>query len=47
MRRFAALLLFMAFASAGLSACHTVAGMGQDIKAGGQAIQKAADTAAH
>ncbi len=47
MRRFATLLLVMTFASVGLSACHTVEGMGQDIKAGGQAIQKAADTAAH
>jgi entericidin B len=35
--------LLMAFAFAfGLSACHTVQGVGKDIEAGGKAIQKAA-----
>lgn len=27
----------------GLSACHTVAGIGDDLRAGGNAIRKAAD----
>jgi predicted small secreted protein len=35
------LLMAFVFAS-GLSACHTVKGVGKDIEAGGKAIQKAA-----
>jgi len=37
--------LLIAAALLSLSACNTVAGMGQDLKAGGQAITNAADQA--
>ncbi|WP_449370065.1 entericidin A/B family lipoprotein [Thiomonas sp.] len=35
--------LLLAAALLSLSACNTVAGVGQDLKAGGQAITNAAD----
>jgi predicted small secreted protein len=38
-------LLLMALAALSLSACNTVAGVGQDLKAGGQAITNAAEKA--
>jgi predicted small secreted protein len=38
-------VLLIAAALLSLSACNTVAGMGQDLKAGGQAITNAADQA--
>ena len=44
MRKITALML-LGMAAASLSACHTVAGIGQDMKAGGAAIQRAADNA--
>jgi entericidin B len=37
-----ALLLLIGFA-VGIAGCNTVEGMGKDVKAGGQAIEKAAD----
>jgi entericidin B len=36
-------LVGIAIASLAISACNTVEGAGKDIKAGGQAIEKAAD----
>lgn len=36
-------LLLLAATLLSLTACNTVAGMGQDLKAGGQAITNAAD----
>jgi predicted small secreted protein len=41
-RKFVALLWLIGAAFA-LAACNTVEGAGKDIKAGGQAIEKAAD----
>ncbi len=35
--------IILATASLALGACNTVSGIGQDMKAGGQAIQKVAD----
>ena len=43
-RRFVAVLCLIAVAFA-LAACNTVAGAGKDIKAGGEAIEKAANKA--
>jgi len=40
------ILLALAMATPILSACHTTAGVGQDISATGQAINKAAQKAA-
>jgi entericidin B len=44
-RKMVAALLLVGFALAALTAtgCNTVEGMGKDLKAGGQAIEKAAD----
>ena len=44
-RSVAALLAFaaMAVASLALVGCNTIEGMGKDVKAGGQAIEKAAE----
>ena len=39
-------MLLLAVATLSLTACNTVAGVGQDLKAGGQAITNAADKAA-
>jgi entericidin B len=36
-------LIAMAIAAVALTGCNTVEGAGKDIKAGGQAIEKAAD----
>lgn len=38
--------LMILAASAGLAACNTVEGVGQDIEQGGQAIENTADDAA-
>jgi len=38
-------LLLLAVAVLSLSACNTIAGMGQDLKAGGQAMTNAAEKA--
>jgi entericidin B len=45
MARLLALLLFVAAGTATLSACNTVAGAGQDISSGGQAISNTAEKA--
>ena len=42
MRQLAALLVRAGFA-AGLAGCNTISGVGKDVKAGGQAIETAAD----
>ena len=42
MRRLAALRVLAGFA-AGLAGCNTIAGVGKDVKAGGQAIESAAE----
>ncbi len=44
LNRLAAFAILGAFI-AGISGCNTVAGAGKDIKAGGQAIESAADKA--
>jgi entericidin B len=36
-------LIAFAVAAAGMTGCNTMEGMGKDVKAGGQAIEKAAD----
>ena len=36
-------VIAMAIAAVAITACNTVEGAGKDIKAGGQAIEKAAD----
>lgn len=36
------IFMIVALATLGLAACNTVEGVGKDIKAGGQAIEKAA-----
>jgi entericidin B len=43
-RRIAALALIAGLAAA-IAGCNTVAGVGKDMKAGGQAIESAADKA--
>ena len=42
MRQLAFLLVLAGFA-AGLAGCNTIAGVGKDVKAGGQAIESAAE----
>jgi predicted small secreted protein len=42
MRQLAALLVLAGFA-AGLTGCNTMSGVGKDVKAGGQAIESAAE----
>jgi entericidin B len=42
MKKFVAVLSVLLF-SAGLSACNTFKGMGQDVEKGGEKIQNAAD----
>jgi len=42
MKQLAALLVLAGFA-AGLAGCNTMSGVGKDVKAGGQAIENAAD----
>ena len=42
MRQLAALLVLASLA-AGLAGCNTISGVGKDVKAGGQAIETAAD----
>lgn len=42
MRKLLALALLAGFA-AGLAGCNTVAGVGRDLKAGGQALESAAE----
>ena len=44
MRQLAALLVLAGFA-AGLAGCNTMSGVGKDVKAGGQAIESAAEKA--
>ena len=44
MKRLCGLAVLIGFA-AGISGCNTVSGVGQDVKAGGQAIENAADKA--
>ena len=43
MKKFASLLLLIVFALPVLTACHTMQGAGQDIQAGGEQIESAAD----
>ena len=40
---FALALAFVLAATLGLSACNTLSGAGQDLKAGGQAVENTAD----
>ncbi|CAG0979666.1 hypothetical protein BURK1_01675 [Burkholderiales bacterium] len=42
MRELATLLVLAGFA-AGLAGCNTISGVGQDVKAGGAAIERAAE----
>ena len=42
MKKTLARLLALALAAAALSACNTVQGIGQDVQAGGRAIERAA-----
>jgi predicted small secreted protein len=41
MKRFILTLLLLSFSAAFLGACHTVAGVGKDVKAAGEEVQEA------
>lgn len=41
MKRFVLTLLLLTFSATFLGACHTVAGVGKDVKAAGEEVQEA------
>ncbi len=45
MKRFIFILLLLSFSSSFLAACHTISGMGKDVKEVGEEIQETADEA--
>lgn len=43
MKRFVLTLLLLSFTTAFLGACHTVAGVGKDVKEAGEEVQETAE----